>query len=57
MRWSKSSLRMLEDVQLKLRQHCKLQDEKGGARCRDSEKPLRDPRNQICAVHVCILID
>lgn len=57
MRASKSSHLILEDGQVELRQHCELQDEDRGARSGDGEKPLRDPRNQICAVHVCIPVD
>jgi hypothetical protein len=40
-----------------LRDHRKLQEEHGNASCRDGQKSLRDPRNQICAVHVCIPVD
>jgi len=54
MRASKSSHLILEDVQVRLRQHCELQDEERGARSGDGEKPLRNPPNKICAVHVCI---
>jgi hypothetical protein len=57
MRASKSSHLIVEDVQVELRQHCELQDEERGARSGDGEKPLRNPRNQICAVHVCIPVD
>jgi hypothetical protein len=52
------SHRILEGVKVKLREHCKLQGEQGYSRCCDGQEPLRDPRNQICAVvHVCILVD
>jgi hypothetical protein len=57
MRGSKSSHRISEDAQGKLRKHCKLQDEERRARGGYREKPLRDPRNPICAVHVCIPTD
>ena len=40
-----------------LRQHRNLQSQYRRARGRDRQKPLPDPRNQICAVHVCILVD
>jgi hypothetical protein len=56
MQASISSHRIWQDVQVKLRQHCNLQDEERGARSGDGEEALRDPRNQICAVHVCIPI-
>ena len=55
--WSKPPHRVLEDVQVKLRQHCNLQGEQRNAGCRDRQKPLCEPRNKICAVHVCILVD
>jgi len=56
-RRSKSPDRLPQDVHVKLRQHCKLQGEQGNARCCDGQERLRDPRSQICAVHVCILVD
>jgi hypothetical protein len=34
------------------RHHRKLQEEHGNASCGDRQKTLRDPHNQICAVHV-----
>jgi hypothetical protein len=40
-----------------LRQHRKLQNHHGSSSGGDGQKPLRDPRNQICAVHACILVD
>jgi hypothetical protein len=40
-----------------LRNHRKLQEEHGNTRYRDGQKPLRDPRNQMCVVHVCIPVD
>jgi hypothetical protein len=40
-----------------LRQHRKLQNYYRNASGGDGQKPLRNPRNQICAVHVCILVD
>ena len=46
-----------EDVQVELRQHRNLQSQHCGASSRDGENPLRDARNQMCAVHVCIPID
>jgi hypothetical protein len=54
MRASNSSHRLLEDLQVELRHHCNLQSQHCGARGRDRQKPLRDPRNQIGAIHVCI---
>jgi hypothetical protein len=43
MRASKSSHRVLEDVQVELRQHRNLQSQHRGARGHDRQKPLPDP--------------
>ena len=48
-------LRGKESHPTQLRQHCELQDDERHARRGDGEKPLRDSRNQIGAVHLCIL--
>jgi len=46
-RTSKSFHRIPEDVQVELREHRNLQNQDRGARGRDCEKPLRDPRQNV----------
>jgi hypothetical protein len=55
--YAKTAHCAVEEAQVELRQHCELQDEERGSRSGYGEKSLRDPRDPICAVHVCIPAD